>query len=240
VRLHRFIAQCGLTSRRKAEDLIREGRVTVNGQVVTEMGVTVGPEDSVEVDGELLAPPRRQVFLLNKPKGAITTLSDPHGRLTIVKFLPSNAVGVKPVGRLDKDTDGVIVLTNDGSLASRLTHPRYGVEKEYEATVQGLVSDRDLQRLATGVWIPGGKTAPARVERLGYSEKDGTTRLRLVLHEGRNRQVRLMAESIGHPVVSLTRVRFAFLRKRGLRPGECRALSQEETSRLERLVGLRA
>jgi 23S rRNA pseudouridine2605 synthase len=239
VRLHRYIAQCGLTSRRKAEDLIREGRVAVNGVTVRQMGVLVEPEDKVEVDGTQLSRPRRQVFLLNKPKGVVTTLSDPQGRPTIVKFLPPHAVGVKPVGRLDKDTDGVILLTNDGALAARLTHPRYGVEKEYEATVRGQVSDNDVERLAKGVCIKGGKTAPAQVEKLGWNEREDTTRLRIVLHEGRKRQVRLMAESVGHPVVSLTRVRFAFLRKRGMRPGECRSLTQEETARLERMVGLR-
>lgn len=238
MRLHRFIAQCGVASRRKAEDLIREGRVSVNGEPVTAMGVTVGPEDVVEVDGTVLSQPSPEVYLLNKPKGTLTTLSDPGRRPTVAQLLPPSARAVKPVGRLDMDTDGLLLLTNDGDLAMRLTHPRYGVEKEYRAVVQGMPDARDIERLQRGVNVEGKKTAPAQAWVASASERAGTSVLTIILHEGRKRQVRLMCEAVGHPVVSLTRVRIGPFRLKGMRPGECRRLSEQDVARLRKLTGL--
>jgi 23S rRNA pseudouridine2605 synthase len=238
MRLHRYIAQCGVASRRKAEELIREGRVSVNGEPVTAMGVTVGPDDVVEVDGTTLAPPSPEVYLLNKPRGVLTTLSDPGRRPTVAQLLPPSARAVKPVGRLDMDTDGLLLLTNDGELAMRLAHPRYGVEKEYRAIVQGTPDARDLERLQRGVNIEGKKTAPAEAWLASASERAGTSVLQIVLHEGRKRQVRLMCEAVGHPVVSLTRVRIGPFRLKGMAPGQMRRLGVREVEALRRSVGL--
>jgi 23S rRNA pseudouridine2605 synthase len=229
MRLHRYIAQCGVASRRKAEELIREGRVSVNGEPVTAMGVTVGPDDVVEVD---------DTTLLNKPRGVLTTLSDPGRRPTVAQLLPPSARAVKPVGRLDMDTDGLLLLTNDGELAMRLAHPRYGVEKEYRAIVQGTPDARDLERLQRGVNIEGKKTAPAEAWLASASERAGTSVLQIVLHEGRKRQVRLMCEAVGHPVVSLTRVRIGPFRLKGMAPGQMRRLGVREVEALRRSVGL--
>lgn len=239
MRLHRFIAQCGVTSRRKAESLISEGRVEVNGAVVTEMGVTVDPEsDSVSVDGKPLELPRPQVFLFNKPKGVVTTMSDPHGRKAVSDFFPTSVTGLKPVGRLDMATEGLLILTNDGELASRLTHPSWGVEKEYVAQVRSLPDEHDLDRLRKGIWIEGGKTSPAQVEVVNYDEKKGLATVTIVLHEGRKHQVRLMLEAVGHPVVTLKRVRIANFLIKGLVSGQVRKLGQREVQSLRRAVGL--
>lgn len=237
-RLHKFIASAGLCSRRAAEELIRAGRVEVNGETVSELGIKVGDEDEVRVDGEVIRPQRKHYVLLNKPRGVVTTMRDPQNRPTILRHVPDLGVALKPVGRLDMDSEGLLLLTNDGELAARLTHPRYGVEKEYVAIVRGEVGEKALARLRKGVFIEGGKTAPAKVEAGRYDPKRGTTRLTLVLHEGRNRQVRLMGEAVGHPVVDLRRTRIAFLRLRDLPPGGCRALTKAEVASLRSLVGL--
>lgn len=238
MRLHRFIAQCGVASRRKAEDLIREGRVTVNGDVVTEMGVTVDPDtDRVETDGKPLSLPRRQVFLLNKPKGVVTTMSDERKRRTVAEYFPG-APGLKPVGRLDMNTEGLILVTNDGDLAARLTHPKWGIDKEYHATVQGLPDEKDLARLRKGLWIEGGKTAPAQATLIGTNEKEGTSTVALILHEGKKHQVRLMCEAVGHKVVSLRRVRVGPFLLKGIAPGQMRKLGEKEVQALRRSVGL--
>ncbi|MES1228207.1 MAG: pseudouridine synthase, partial [Armatimonadota bacterium] len=163
MRLHRFIAQCGVTSRRKAEELIATGRVAVNGQVVREQGVKVGPGDAVEVDGERIGQPDPVTLLLMKPTGYITTLSDERNRPTVMRLIPDFGP-VKPVGRLDMDTDGLLLLTTDGELASRLTHARYGIEKEYRVVVSGVPGERELDRLRNGVYIEGRRTSPCKVD----------------------------------------------------------------------------
>lgn len=237
-RLHVRIAHAGICSRRAAEKLILEGRVTVNDRIVAELGFKVTPEDEVRVDGDLLKTTKQYTVVLNKPTGVVTTLSDPQGRPTVVRYLPDFGVPLKPVGRLDMDTEGVIVCTNDGELAHRLAHPRYGVEKEYQAIVKGIPNEEALDRLRHGVFIEGRKTSPARVEIIHAEPKTNTTGLRITIHEGRKRQVRLMTEAVGHPVISLRRLRYGPLKVKGMRPGEARLLGKKEVDELRKLVGL--
>lgn len=238
IRLHVKIAQSGICSRRAAEEMIADGRVSLNGEQVTKMGVIVTDDDSIEVDGLPITSAKQYTVVLNKPRGVVTTLRDPQGRPTIVKFLPQYGVQLKPVGRLDMDTEGLLVCTNDGELAHRLAHPRYGVEKEYIATVEGVVEKRTIDRLCKGVFVEDRKSAPAKVELLHAEAKSGQSTIKLILHEGRKRQVRLMCESVGHPVITLRRVRYANLYVKGMQPGECRLLGQKEVGQLRTLVGL--
>ena len=237
-RLHVRIAHSGLCSRRAAEKLILEGRVTVNGDIVAEMGIKVSDDDEIRVDGQLCVRAKTYTVMLNKPTGVVTTLSDPQGRPTIVKFLPQYGVQLKPVGRLDMDTEGLLICTNDGDLALRLAHPRYGVEKEYQVIVQGIPDDKAIQKLCDGVFVDGRKTLPARVDIIHQEAKSNTTGLRITIHEGRKRQVRLMCEYVGHPVISLKRVRYGPLYVKGMRPGECRLLGKKEVDELKRMVGI--
>lgn len=237
-RLHVRIAHSGLCSRRAAEKLILEARVEVNGEVITELGTKVGPDDEVRVDGNLIKEAKLYTLLFHKPAGIVTTLSDPQGRPTIKKYLPDYGVQLKPVGRLDKDTDGLLLVTNDGDLALRVTHPRYGLEKEYQVIVDGYPDDKDFDKLRKGVYIEGGKTQPAKVE-IGFTDdRKETTSFRLTIHEGRKRQVRLMCEAIGHPVVKLTRIRLGPFVLKGLKPGECRLVGKQDLDKLRRMVGL--
>lgn len=230
MRLHRYIAQCGLCSRRKAEELIVERRVALNGSIVTQLGTKVAEGDVVEVDGRRIAPQRFLYLVMYKPKGVVTTMSDERGRRSVADLLPRLDSVVKPVGRLDKDTEGLLLFTNDGEMAKRLTHPSHGTEKEYEAVVRGAVGERALERLRTGVRIERRKTSLARVDVVSVDRT--TTRLRLVLREGWKRQVRMMCEAVGHPVVELKRVRFGPLKLKGMHPGECRILGEEMVKRL--------
>lgn len=237
-RLHVRIARSGMCSRRAAEQLIHEARVTVNGDLVIEMGVKVGPDDEVAVDGIPIGVAKTYTLMLNKPTGCVTTLRDPQGRPTILKYLPDLGVQLKPIGRLDMDTEGLLLCTNDGELANRLAHPRYGVEKEYQAIVEGIVGEKALEKLRKGVWIEGGKTSPAKIELIHAEEKKNTTGLRITIHEGRKRQVRLMCEAVGHPVISLKRTRYGPLTVKGLRAGEARMLGKQQVDELKKLVGL--
>ena len=227
-RLQKILAQAGLGSRRTAEDLIAEGRVRVNGEVAR-LGTRADAEaDTIEVDGAVIGVRQGLVhYLLNKPAGVVTTASDPEGRPTVVALVPPEP-RVYPVGRLDADTEGLLLLTNDGELAHRLTHPSFGVDKEYLAEVEGTPSRGALRRLREGVELDDGPTAPAKVSLVGGSS------LRITIHEGRNRQVRRMAEAVGHPVRRLVRVRIGPLSDRRLAPGEWRALTQAEVRSLER------
>lgn len=231
-RLQKVLAQRGYGSRRSCEDLISERRVTVNGEVA-ELGRRVQPEqDVVEVDGHLVPiKPGLVHYLLNKPAGVVTTAKDTHGRPTVVELVPAEP-RVFPVGRLDADTEGLLLLTNDGELAHRLTHPRHGVEKEYLVHVEGVPTSAVLRRLREGVELEDGRTTPARVSQ----PSPGV--LRITIHEGRNRQVRRMAEAVGHPVQRLVRVRIGPLADRRLPPGEWRALTIEEVKALAEAVSL--
>lgn len=224
MRLNAWLARAGVASRRKADELIKAGRVTVNGEP-GQLNTFVAADDDVRLDGERLTKQRLSYVLVNKPRGVVTTASDPQGRRTVVDLV-GHENRVVPVGRLDIDTTGALLLTNDGALAHRLAHPRYGVEKAYVAEVEGEPSDETLRGLARGVELEDGPTAPARVRRLAPS------RIELVLHEGRNRQVRRMCEAVGHPVVRLHRTRYAGLGIRELAPGQWRELTPAEVSAL--------
>lgn len=238
MRLHRYIAQSGLTSRRKAEELIAQGRVMVNGKIVTAMGVLVEPGDEVKVDDEVIRTLENFTLLMNKPKGLLTTLNDPQGRPTVMVLLPKELQMAKPVGRLDKDTEGLLLLTTDGELAMRLTHAKYGIEKEYLAVVNGLPTQASLDKLRRGVFVDGRRTAPCQVDLIPGDEARGTSRLKLILHEGRKRQVREMCLSIGHEVISLRRVRLGHLILKGMAPGEVKRLPKKDVERLRKEVGL--
>jgi 23S rRNA pseudouridine2605 synthase len=224
VRLNAYLARAGVGSRRKADELIKAGRVYVNGEP-GQLNTFVGTRDRVEVDGREVMPQRLAYVLLHKPAGVVTTASDPQGRATVVDLV-DHEVRVVPVGRLDVDTTGALLLTNDGDLAHRLAHPKYEVEKVYEAEVEGEPSDEALRRLADGVELEDGMTAPAEVRRPGLSLVE------LAIHEGRNRQVRRMLEEVGHPVRRLHRSRYAGLTVEDLAPGEWRELSESEVESL--------
>jgi len=224
VRLNAYLARAGVASRRAADELIKSGRVRVNGEP-GQLNTFVAHHDRVEVDGKEVAAQRLAYVLLHKPAGTVTTARDPQGRPTVVELvdLPERVV---PVGRLDADTTGALLLTNEGQLAHRLAHPRYGVEKVYEANVEGEPDERALERLRSGVDLEDGRTAPAQARLLGPST------IELVLHEGRNRQVKRMCENIGHPVTRLHRSRYAGLTLEGLEPGRWRELEPSEVKRL--------
>jgi 23S rRNA pseudouridine2605 synthase len=224
MRLNAYLARAGVASRRKADELIKAGRVTVNG-VPGQLNTFVGAADAVAVDGTTVAAQALAYVVLHKPAGIVTTASDPLARRTVLDLVDHPA-RVVPVGRLDADTTGVLVLTNDGPLAHRLAHPRYGVEKTYEADVDGDPDDEALERLRAGVELDDGRTAPAEVRRLGRG------RIELVLHEGRKHQVKRMLEAVGHPVRRLHRSRYASLTADGLAPGAWRELTSAEVDRL--------
>jgi 23S rRNA pseudouridine2605 synthase len=241
-RLQKVLAHAGIASRRHAEGLMAAGRVTVNGQPVRQLGTRVDPaHDEIRVDGRLLRAPDRPVYiLLHKPVGPVTTASDPQGRQTVLDLLPDDLRGrrIYPVGRLDRDTEGLLLLTNDGDLALRLTHPRYALTKEYHALVAGVPTHAALDRLRGGLLMPGDArpTAPARSWLL-RREGDAAW-VALELHEGRNRQVRRMFEEIGYPVRALRRVRIGPLALGKLPRGDWRELRAEELAALRRAVGL--
>ena len=232
VRLHRYIAQCGVCSRRRAEEFIEEGRVTLNGEVVTKLGTKTFPGDDVKVDGAAVRPQKLVYLVMYKPKGVVTTMSDDRGRRTVADLLPRLESTVKPVGRLDMDTDGLLLFTNDGDLATSLSHPSRSVEKEYEATVEGEVSDSAIARIRKGVVIEGRKTKTAECEVLGTTPS--SSKLRITITEGWKRQVRLMCEAVGHPVIELRRTRYGPLRLKGMAPGECRLLGQQMVESLRK------
>jgi 23S rRNA pseudouridine2605 synthase len=230
VRLNAYLARAGIASRRRADELITAGRVRVNGQP-GQLNTFVGAADTVEVDGRPVAKQQLAYRLLHKPSGTVTTARDPQGRPTVVALV-SDEPRVVPVGRLDADTTGALLLTNDGRLAHRLAHPRYEIDKVYVADVHGDPGRDALRRLADGLDLDDGRTAPARARRLGPG------RIELTIHEGRKHQVKRMCEAVGHPVRRLHRSGYAGLDVRGLEPGEWRDLSSAEVAALRRLVGL--
>jgi len=230
MRLNAYLARAGVASRRGSDELVKAGRVRVNG-VRGRLNTVVEDGDLVEVDGARVAAQALRTVLLHKPAGVVTTVRDPQRRPTVAQLVDVG-VRVVPVGRLDVETTGALLLTNDGELANRLAHPRYGVEKTYVADVEGVPTDAVVRELAAGVELDDGRTAPARVRRLGRS------RLEIVLHEGRNRQVRRMCEALGHPVRRLHRALYAGIGLDGLEAGAWRELTAGELEGLRRLVGL--
>jgi 23S rRNA pseudouridine2605 synthase len=228
VRLNAYLARAGVASRRRADELIRDGRVVVNGEP-GELNTRVRSGDVVEVDGAPVAAQALAHVLLHKPPGVVTTASDPHGRPTVVDLVDHPA-RVVPVGRLDADTTGALLLTNDGQLAHRLAHPRYGVAKVYEAEIEGEPGVEALEALRTGVELDDGTTAQAEARVLGAG--DGAVVLELTLHEGRKHQVKRMCAAVGHPVLRLHRSRYAGLDVADLAPGEWRELTGAEVSAL--------
>jgi 23S rRNA pseudouridine2605 synthase len=225
VRLAKFLARAGVASRRAAERVIAEGRVTVEGERVTDPARDVGEGSEVRVDGSLISAERSETWILNKPAGVVSTAREPGRRRAVTDLVASDA-RLYPVGRLDAESTGLILLSNDGELANRLTHPRYEVPKTYRAELQRPPADRDLERLRRGVELEDGPTAPARVSRVSETEVE------ITIHEGRNRQVRRMAEAIGNEVLRLRRIRFGSLELGDLGPGEARRLTDEELGRL--------
>jgi 23S rRNA pseudouridine2605 synthase len=234
MRVHRAVAHAGLASRRAAEALVREGRVLVNGEPAR-IGQVVAPEDEVTVDGRRADPEPARVYLLNKAAGTVSTASDPQGRPTVLDALP-DTLRLYPIGRLDLDTTGALLITNDGDLASRLMHPRSKVPKTYEVLVEGRVSAASIRRLRHGVDLDDGPTLPARVEAMRRAYP-GHTWLLIELTEGRNRQIKRMGEAVGHPVRRLHRSRYAGIGLKGLRAGEWRPLSRDEVARVSRAAG---
>ena len=235
VRLNKYIAQAGLASRRRADQLIAYGKVRVNGRVCRELGTIVQPGDKVDVSGTPIAAVKNDAtyLVMHKPIGVMTTMRDPQGRRTIVELIPKKLPRVVPVGRLDYDTAGVLLLTNDGELANRLMHPRYGVDKTYRATIGGRLSPEDVKALNEGVEVDGFTAGGAKVRvvsvRAGYSVVD------ITIHEGRNRQVRKMFEALGHPVQALVRLRFGPISLGDLGVGRTRQLTPRELSALKRV-----
>ena len=233
-RLQKFMAACGVASRRKCEEIIKEGRVSVNGIPVLEMGIQIDPEkDCVTVDGTNIRKPEKKiVIMLNKPDYVMSTAHDPEGRDTVVQLVPSEQ-RLFPVGRLDYHTEGLILLKNDGEIAYRLTHPKYEIEKEYVAVIKGRLERRELLKLQSGIEIDGELTAPAKVKIVGQTEH--TTSVSMIIHEGRNRQIRKMLEAVEKEVLQLTRIRMGELFLGKLKPGEYRLLNGSEMSYLNQL-----
>jgi 23S rRNA pseudouridine2605 synthase len=232
-RLQKILAAAGVASRRKAEEIILEGRVRVNGQIVNELGAKADPgRDRIEVDGRAVHSEEPVVLILNKPRGVVSTASDPEGRETVVDLVRGVRRRVYPVGRLDYATSGALLLTNHGALAHALTHPKFGVEKVYVVKVKGRVPPSLLDKWRKGVKLDDGKTRPAEVFML--EQNDSFTWVRIGIHEGRNRQIRRMAEATGLQVSKLKRVAFAGITIEGLRPGQWRELTDRELSRLKR------
>ena len=229
MRLNAYLARAGIASRRGSDDLIKQGRVKINDEP-GQLNTYVHPGDRVEVDGQPVAPQQLTYVLLNKPAGTVTTASDPQGRPTVVQLVDEVPERIVPVGRLDADTTGALLLTNDGALAHRLAHPRYGVEKVYEAEVDGHPSAEAIRRLEAGIELDDGVTAPAQARVLQPS------RIELTLHEGRKHQVKRMCLAIGHPVRRLHRARYAGLTLGGLEPGQWRELEPSEVKRLRTLL----
>jgi 23S rRNA pseudouridine2605 synthase len=225
VRLAKFLARAGVASRRAAEQVVAEGRVTVDGEPVTDPARDVGERADVRVDGRAVSAQGAETWAVNKPAGVVSTAREPGCRRAVTELVNSS-LRLYPVGRLDAESTGLILLTNDGELANRLTHPRYEVSKTYRAELRRPPAERDLESLRRGVRLDEGRTAPARVRRTGERE------IEIAIHEGRNRQVRRMAEAIGNDVLRLERVGFGSLELGDLRPGEARRLSEDEVRRL--------
>lgn len=232
MRINKYIAHAGLASRRKAEELIKAGRVTVNGQVVLDLATTIKSGDLVEVDGQAIYNEEKVYYLLNKPRGVISSVSDEKGRKTVIDLLPEVTERIYPVGRLDWDTTGLLILTNDGDFTDKMIHPRNEIDKVYVARLKGLATKENLRPLTRGLVIDGKKTQPARYNIIKVDVDKNRSVVELIIHEGRNHQVKKMFEAVGLLVDKLSRTRFGTLDLTGLRPGESRRLNKKEVSQL--------
>ncbi|MFD2445905.1 23S rRNA pseudouridine(2605) synthase RluB [Bacillus sp. CGMCC 1.16607] len=235
-RLQKVIAHAGVTSRRKAEEWIKEGRVKVNGKVVTELGIKVTGNDRIEVNEIPIEREEPVYFLIYKPRGVISSVKDDKGRKVVTDFFPFLEKRIYPVGRLDYDTSGLLLLTNDGEFANLLIHPRHAIDKTYVAKVKGIPSKELLRKLEKGIELEDGKTAPAKTKLLSADKKKQTSIVEITIHEGRNRQVRRMFAAIGHEVLKLKREKFAFLTLQGLSTGDIRELTPHEVKQLRTLA----
>ncbi len=231
MRLQKYLALCSVASRRAAEGLITEGRVSVNGSVVTELGTKVSDGDVVCLDGNEISPGDKKIYImLNKPKGCVTTVSDERGRKTVMDYVTDISGRIYPVGRLDYNTEGLLILSNDGEFTYALTHPKHEKEKVYEALVSGIMLHGAAQKLERGVYIDGKKTSPAKVDVLEHRRNSSV--VRITIHEGRNRQVRKMCEAVGHNVLSLKRTSVGGIELGNLPLGKWRHLNDNEVKRL--------
>jgi 23S rRNA pseudouridine2605 synthase len=235
-RLQKVIAQAGIASRRKSEELIKEGKVKVNGKIVTQLGVKVSTSDKVEVNEIQIEREIPVYFLLYKPRGVISSVSDEKGRKVVTDFFPHLMERIYPVGRLDYDTSGLLLMTNDGEFANLLMHPRSGIEKVYVAKVKGIPLKENLKRLEKGIKLEDGKTSPARVKMLSVDKQKQTAIIEIIIHEGKNRQVRRMFEAIGHQVLKLKRERYGILTLNGLKAGDARELTPHEVKQVRALA----
>ena len=232
MRINKYIAHAGVASRRKAEELIKQGLVTLNGQMVTELATTVKSGDRVEVEGQPIYNEEKVYYLLNKPRGVISSVRDDKGRQTVVDLLPEVKERIYPVGRLDWDTSGLLILTNDGDFTDKMLHPRHEIDKVYVARVKGLASKDNLRPLTKGIVIDGKKTQPARYRIVKTDREKNRSVVELTIHEGRHHQVKKMFDAVGLMVDKLSRTRFGTLDLSGLNPGEARRLNKKEISQL--------
>ncbi|WP_257347779.1 pseudouridine synthase [Pseudalkalibacillus decolorationis] len=235
-RLQKVIAQAGIASRRNAEKLIEDGKVKVNGTTVTELGTKVSPSDEIEVNGVPIEKEAPVYFLFYKPSAVISSVKDEKGRKVVTDYFPEIEQRLFPIGRLDYDTSGLLLLTNDGEFANLLMHPKYKVEKHYIVKTKGIPSKQDINQLALGVRLEDGKTAPAKVRLKSLEKKKQTAIVEITIHEGKNRQVRRMFDAIGFPVQKLKRERYGLLDLKGLNPGEFRPLTPHEIKQLRTLA----
>ncbi len=235
MRLQKLLAHAGVASRRASEELIARGKVRVNGKVVRELGTVVSTDDRIDVSGTPVRIELEPAYLLmHKPVNVVTTMRDPQGRRTVADLIPKGMPRVVPVGRLDYDTSGVLLLTNDGELANILTHPKFGVDKTYRAAIAGKLQPEEIKRLQSGVMLEEFKAAGAQIRVVTTRREESI--VDITIHEGKNRQVRRMFEALGHPVRALARLRFGPLRLGDLPPGHARPLTEREVSRLRHLV----
>lgn len=230
-RIAKVISNSGYCSRRKAEELISLGKVQVNGNVINELGLKIDGKDIVTIEGRTISREEKEYYLLNKPRGVVTTTNDEKGRKTVIDLIDTNT-RIYPVGRLDYDTTGVLILTNDGELTNKLTHPRSNINKKYLAKIKGILNISEIKKLENGVIIDGVKTARAKVKVRKVDKVKQTSLVELTIHEGKNHQVKNMFDAIGHEVVKLKREEFSFLTDEGLNTGEYRKLSVKEVKKL--------
>ncbi|MEN6413141.1 MAG: pseudouridine synthase [Veillonellales bacterium] len=236
-RLQKIISQAGIASRREAEKIILAGRVSVNGKIVTELGTKAQPRrDRIKIDGNPITAEKSVYVLLYKPKGVMSTSQDPQGRKTVIDLVRDIPERIYPVGRLDYNTEGLLIMTNDGELTHSLIHPSKKIDKTYLAKVTGIPAEEKLDLLRMGIKLSDGMTSPAKMQRMDIDREKNITTVEITIHEGKNRQIRRMFDTIGHPVKQLKRVKFAFLTLSGLRRGKYRHLTPEEIAELKKLA----